>query len=80
MRAYSATDAHGRGQIAERLRALADHVEAGGDGSSVVCVICPDDTPPSAIVLAPGAFGALMHAAEYLTRIVDDVPATSTSL
>jgi len=73
----------GRAHISSRLRMLADRVDATGEGVSIVCVIGPDhaaDASEMAIVLAPDAFGAIMHAAEYLTRIVDDVPSNETSL
>jgi hypothetical protein len=73
----------GRAHISSCLRMLADRVDATGEGVSIVCVVGPDPEPesqPMAIVLAPDAFGAIMHAAEYLARIVDDVPSNETSL
>lgn len=82
MRPYY-SEVMGRKHISDRLRVLADRVDATGEGVSIVCVIGPDpsaDAGEMAIVLSPDAFSAIMHAAEYLTRIVDDVPSNASSL
>ena len=74
----------GRAYISARLRALADQVDETGEGVSIVCLFGPagpgEDEQPMAFVHAPDAFGAIMHAAEFLTRVVDDVPSGATSL
>ena len=75
-----------RSAIAEQLRELADRVEETGDGVSIVCLLGPDrsasdvDLPAVAYVHSPDAFHAIMSAAEYLTRLVDDVPSSASSL
>ncbi len=83
MRPYVA-DGPARGHISERLRQLADRVDATGEGVSVVCLFGPEGEPKDqqacAFVHAPDAFGAIMEAAEFLARVVDDVPTGATSL
>lgn len=74
-----------RSAIAEQLRELADRVEETGDGVSIVCLLGPDraggaEQPAVAYVHSPDAFDAIMSAAEYLTRMVDDVPSSASSL